>query len=139
MNWEDLTRHDKSIQLIRALKSLSQSDGSVSDEELQYIRRVGQQQRLMLSEIDEELASDNSDIKYPKSERDRMEVLYHLVFLMKSDTTIEPEEEVSIKHFGLKLGFREELITDFIKLANKFKNSNMPSEFMIDKIKKFMN
>jgi len=100
---------------------------------------VGRQQRLLPTEVQEILdSSDKADVIVPKSDEDKMEVLYYLVFRMKSDPTLEPDEIESIKYFGEPIGLREDLEEDFVKLVNKFKNTNVAPEDMIARMQKVL-
>lgn len=138
MMWNQLTRRGKSLHLLDLLRAASKSKKKLNEAELQRIRQVGQQQRLMLSEIEEQLEAPLKGVSAPSSEEERMYALYHLVFLMKSEPTLEPEEEESIRHFGERLDFHEGVLDDFIKLANKYKNSNVPVTDMVARIKRFV-
>ena len=105
-----------------------------------FIRTVGRQHGLTQADVDNALDPNTpGDPIFPKAEPERMEVLYYLVFLMNSDGKINPEEEASMHHFGLKLGMRAELIDNFIILANRFKGGNIPVHEMIAGIRTFLN
>ena len=138
MTWNIFTRRTKSIELLRTLRAVLGGPKKINAERRERLTRVGQQQRLTLAEIDEVLDDTGDKTKAPADEQARMETLYYLVFLMKSEPTLEPEEEESIKHFGELLGFREDVMTDFIKLANKYKNSDVPMADMVARIKRFV-
>ena len=128
MNWEELTTRQKTLQVLRVLKSLSESDGEISQVERDFMHQLGQQYGLTKVEV-----------TLPLAEHERMMVLYYLVFLMQSDGDITRSEELSIYHFGHRLGFREELLTNFIGLANKYQGDQVPAEEMLEKIRVFMN
>ena len=139
MNWNYLTPYQQSLQVVRALKALSAADGDVDPRELSYIRQAGLQHGLTSEDIEEELRSTEVITSFPKDERERMTMLYYLIFLMKSDNQITPAEEASIHHFGFKLGIRDGLLRHFIALASQYRGEDIPPEEMIDKIRVYLN
>jgi uncharacterized tellurite resistance protein B-like protein len=139
MNWEELTTRQKTLQVLRVLKSLSESDGEISQDEREFMQQLGQQYGLTKTEVASELGNGEHDVILPLAEHERMMVLYYLVFLMQSDGDIAEEEELVIYHFGHRLGFREELLSNFIILANKYQGEQVPAEEMLNKIRVFMN
>ena len=139
MNWNLLSDEQKAIQLLRIQKALSLADGSLNEEEHGFMSSVGRQLGLSIDAVREELASAESEVILPIVEHDRMTALYYLVFLMKADCQVNEAEEASIYRMGLKLGFRENLIRDFIRLAKKHAHEQIPPEDMIDKIRQYLN
>lgn len=103
------------------------------------MQQLGQQHGLTSIEVASELGNGEDEVILPLEEQERMTVLYYLVFLMQSDGDITKEEEVSIYHFGHRLGFREELLRNFIELANKYQGQAIPAEKMLEKVRVFMN
>jgi len=139
MNWNLLTTRQQTLQVLRVLKSLSEADGHIDQKERIFMQQLGQQHGLTSIEVASELGNGDHEVVLPLEEQERMTVLYYLVFLMQSDGDITPEEEVSIYHFGLRLGFREELLRNFIALANKYKGKQIPQEDMLAQIRAFLN
>ncbi len=139
MNWDQLTTRQKTLQVLRVLKSLSESDGHISQDERDFMQDLGRQYGLTKLEVASELGNGDDEVILPLEEQERMMVLYYLVFLMQSDGEITKEEEISIYHFGHRLGFREELLRNFITLANRYQGEQVPAEEMLDKIRVFMN
>ena len=139
MNWNLLTTRQQTLQVLRVLKSLSESDGHIDQKERMFMQQLGQQHGLTSIEVASELGNGDNEVILPLEEPERMRVLYYLVFLMQSDGDITPEEEVSIYHFGHRLGFREELLRNFIALANKHQGKTIPQEDMLAQIRAFLN
>ncbi len=119
---------------------MSLSDGELSGAEYAFIVQLGKQHGLAAEAVDEELALKREEVSaYPKSEQDRMTILYYLTFLMQSDGTVSEEEEATIYHYGLKLGFREGLIRDFLGVVTKYGDTRIPPGAMIDRIRAYLN
>jgi len=139
MNWNLLTNRQQAQQVLRVLKSLSSADGEIDQKERVFMQQLGQQQGLTSIGVDSELGNGDNEVILPLEEQERMMVLYYLVFLMQSDGDITSEEELSIYHFGHRLGFREEILRNFIALANKYQSSPIPAVEMLEKVKVFLN
>ena len=78
-------------------------------------------------------------LKPPASEGERMRILYYLLFMMRVDGRIPPEEEKLCYKAGLKLGFNEQLTGDMIQLMKTHLNKEIPPEAMINVVKKYLN
>lgn len=139
MKWDFLSDKDKTKEILLNLRILSYADEKLTAEELQFLRDVGVSHGLSQEETDIILASQDSPSTQPESEQDRMSLLYYMVFMIKVDQEIDDKEEQLIYHFGLKLGFRESLIREFILLAKKYIRQGIPPQEMLNKIKTYMN
>ena len=139
MNWNLLTARQQTLQVLRVLKSLSAADGTIDQKERAFMQQLGQQHGLTSIEVASELGNGDNEVTLPLVEQERMMVLYYLIFLMQSDGNVTREEEISIYHFGHRLGFREELLRNFVALANKYQGKQVPAEEMLEKIRVFLN
>jgi len=119
MNWNLLTTRQQTLQVLRVLKSLSESDGHIDQKERMFMQQLGQQHGLTSIEVASELGNGDNEVILPLEEPERMRVLYYLVFLMQSDGDITPEEEVSIYHFGHRSRNWTETISLFSVLPSK--------------------
>ena len=130
----------KAEELISILIRLSKSDNHFDEFEFGYIVNVGKHLKVP-SHIIESLVKDPfvDEIQIPKSEQDRMTILYYLLFLMKIDQNIKDEEKDMIQHYGFKLGFPRAMINDFIHLMEEYKESKVPISQMLEIIKKYKN
>lgn len=139
MEWHLLNKEQQSAQVIKALKLLCFADDKVNENELKFILEVGRMHGMNAEQVMAYLKEENIQLILPADEQERMTIMYYLIFLMKADHEINDSEEEAIKHFGLKLGFREELMNDFIHLAKKYLGQNIPPSEMLEKIKKYLN
>lgn len=93
-------------ELISLLVQLSKSDQNFDDFEFSYILQVGYNVGLSQSQIENAIRSNTKkELVFPKSEQDRMNILYYLLFLMKIDKSVDEKEIELIHHYGFKLGF----------------------------------
>ncbi|MBK6785295.1 MAG: hypothetical protein IPG79_17225 [Saprospiraceae bacterium] len=75
----------------------------------------------------------------PHDENERMNVLYHLLFMMEADKIIDPEEIKMIYHFALKLGFSEKMVEEFILIFKTYDIDDLPPDAMLKIIQKYQN
>ena len=119
--------------LINLLYQMAFADGHFSENEKQFISKV----------IDEQVKDADSlldnDTKIPSEEKDRMTILYYLLFLLKIDGVIkESEKKIAIK-FGSLLGFRSEMIESMIHIMEQHLDEKLPDEKLVSIILQYLN
>jgi len=139
MKWEEMIRKEQSIQIVRVLRSLSIADGALTHSELDLIRKVGEYYGLSSDEIDEELITDAPLMAIPVDENQRIKILYYMLYLIKADQKIDKEEVQLIHHFGLKLGFRENMLDKLVDIARENIDKGLPIEKMLNTIRQYLN
>ncbi|MBT8233412.1 MAG: hypothetical protein HKO66_05770 [Saprospiraceae bacterium] len=130
----------KGEELIALLVQLSRSDNNFDDFEFSYILQVGQ--ALGMNQLDIEDAiryNTRKEVGFPKTEQDRMNILYHMLFLMKIDKNVSPKEAELIHHYGFKLGFSKSMLDEFITVITDYAHERVPTEKMLDIIRKYQN
>jgi len=129
-----------SEELLSILVRLSRIDDFFDQFELGYLIKVGNQLGLQDQVVEDlikkPLASASS---IPTLERDRMNILYYMLFLMKIDTIISDGEVEMIHHYGFMLGFSKPMIDDFIGVMEAHKFRKVPIEAMLDVIRRYQN
>ncbi len=130
----------ESEELLSALIQLSRSDDYFDEFEFTYILKVGRHLGVHDDKV-ENMIKSSLDLKLqiPKDEKDRMTILYYLLFLMKVDNIIHEEEKAMVHHYGLKLGFSQTMINEFISLMEKSGTENLDTEEMLTIIRKYQN
>jgi hypothetical protein len=78
-------------------------------------------------------------LEVPSTEKERMTILYYLLFLMDIDGEVSKEEEQLVEDFGFRLGFSTNLTSEMISVIKDHTNSKVPPEELIDKIRKYLN
>lgn len=126
--------------LIHILITLSKVDNFFDEFEFTYILKLATQLGIHDEKIKDLIQKPLPDhLVFPKSERERMEVLYYLLFLMKVDQVISEEEKEMIQHYGFKLGFNRPMIDEFISIMERNKFKKVSTEEMLSVIKKYLN
>lgn len=122
----------KAQELLHILFRLSSADGQIAQEEISFIVGIAKQigaDHLTLDDIKNQNVELSPD--YPKEEKDRMTILYYLLFLMKADKHIDLEEKKAIYHYGFKLGFSELMVKEMIEIIESKKDSKIPPEELL--------
>ena len=126
--------------IIALLYKLSGVDKEISEDEMRYIVQVGDHIGVDEEEISSIILNiDSFDLQIPKNERDRMSILYYLLFLMKADHKVTEEETRVIKEFAFKLGFRSTMTDEMINLVADHVNQNLSPDQLLETIKKYYN
>lgn len=126
--------------IIALLLRLQDADTEKSIREFAYIHKVATHLGLKADEvleIEKDIAS--YPLKPPSDERERMTILYYLLFLMDIDGTVSREEEDLLQEFGLRLGFRTSLTAELISEIKKHAASKVPPNALLEHIRKYLN
>lgn len=140
MFWELLDGPEKAHVMIKILAYIAKADGKLQENELAYLLYVAQKINVAPEDV-RQILVDNQPLHemLPSDEQDRMNVLYHLLFMMSADKTVADEEEKALYYFGLKLGFSEWMVKDFLEVFKTYDIDDLPPGAMVDIIKKYQN
>lgn len=128
------------LYIIALLVKQAQSDGHFTNIEKKYLNFASQALKLTDSEVAAIRQSpDEYKISPPPDENKRMTILYYLLFMMKADQQVEPEEEVLCYQIGFRLGFREEMVANLISLMKEYLKEDLPPDGMLERVKPFLN
>ncbi|MFK7774819.1 MAG: hypothetical protein AB8F94_21950 [Saprospiraceae bacterium] len=126
--------------IIALLFKLAKSDNSVSNIEKLYLRDIASSIGVDSFSIDEVLKNPEAyPLEAPLDERERMTILYYLLFMMRVDGRIEKGEEKLIYEASFRLGFNEKLTEDLIGVMKTYLHEEVPPSVMLTQIKKHLN
>ncbi|MDC3219765.1 TerB family tellurite resistance protein [Saprospiraceae bacterium] len=126
--------------IIALLFKLAKSDDSVSNIEKLYLRDIANSIGIDSLSIDEIIQNPEAyPLKVPLNERERMTILYYLLFMMRVDGRIEKGEEKLIYTASFRLGFNEKLTEDLIGVMKTYLNKEIPPDLMLTLVKKYLN
>ena len=125
---------------IATLLMMAEADNEDHINEERFINHVAV--RLGLNQDDvyridkhpEHLAFD-----FPNNEQGRMNLLYHLLFLMKIDGSVAPEEITLCHEIGARLGFRYRMVDELIQVMSAHIGKVIPDNILLDIIRKYKN
>ena len=116
------------------------SDGEFTVLEKKYLIYAARMLHLSDSDIAKvRINPEKFTISPPPDESKRMTILYYLLFMMRADQKVTPEEEVLCYKIGFQMGFREEMIADLITLMKQYIIKDIPPDGMLEKIKPYLN
>lgn len=126
--------------VIYMLLKLMAADGHRDRAEFLYILNVAFEMGMTQEDIANLTPEDlMAGPNLPESERERMIILYYLLFMMKTDGSVTKDEENLVKDLGHHLGFRIEMVADLIQVIKSNHQKGSPSEELIDKIRTYLN
>ncbi len=125
---------------IAVLLMLAEADNRDHVNEIRFIEHVAV--RLGLDKSDVERIDQHPEhlvFVLPKDEQERMNLLYHLLFLMKIDGAVG-ESEIKLCHeIGLRLGFNYQMVDELINIMSQHIGKPIPQNLLLDIIRKYMN
>lgn len=126
--------------IVALLLRLQEADTEKHIREFAYIHKVAAHLGLSAEEVvDIERNLSSYPLKPPADEKERMTILYYLLFLMDIDGKVSREEEDLVKEFGLRLGFRMGLTTELINEIKRHATTRIPPNTLIEHIRKYLN
>lgn len=126
--------------IISLLVKQAQADKEFSAVEKKYLAYAGHSLGLTDAEIAAvRLAPEKYTIAPPPDESRRMTMLYFLLFMMRADGQVEPQEEKFCHYIGFRLGFRGEMVSNLIGLMKEFLKNDLPPGAMLEKIRPYLN
>lgn len=125
---------------VAILLMLAEADDREHVHEIRFINHVAI--RLGLTKQDVKRIDQHPEELHfvlPKTEQTRMNLLYHLLFLMKIDGKVG-EKEIKLCHeIGLRLGFNYKMVDELILVMDQHVGKTIPQNLLLDIIKKYMN
>lgn len=133
-------KEDYRPAVIYMLLRMMAADGQQDRREYRYFIKVMHEMGMSMEDLAALTAHPlPTEEKLPSDERERMVILYFLLFMMESDSDIAEEEIRLVKELGHHLGFRIELVADLIQVIRSYDHISSPSEALLDKIRTYLN
>lgn len=139
MIWDVLTEDEKNKVVLKLMVHVCKADKIFDVNEFGYLIHYCKQLNINPEIIREYAAFESVNEILPESEQDRMNILYHLLFIMNADSHVDPAEEKVIYQIAFRLGFSETMVNDFLFLMKNYKLDNLPEGSMIQIIQKYSN
>jgi len=137
-NYEN--EYDRNRATIAMLIKMVTIDNKIDPIEKKFLGDIANQLGLLQEDIATIIENpEEFALKPPAAEEDRMRILYYLLFMMRVDGEIPPEEEKLCYKAGLRLGFNEQLTGDMIRIMKTHLDEDIPPEAMINVVKKYLN
>lgn len=119
--------------LIQLLYQMAYIDGHFDEAEKSFI-----------SQVIEDHAADGESLiegkmEIPREEKDRMTILYYLLFLIKIDGRIDEGERKFAHKFGMLLGFRVDMIEGMLNVMEDHLDEKLPDDKLISIVRQYLN
>lgn len=136
---DGLAEEAKKENIIAVVALMSKIDGQMHENELVYLLQLGLSMGLTGEKIKEIVLSNDEFVFVPQDEADRVAILYYLIFLIKVDGVVDKKEENLLHHFGFKFGFNKMFIDNLIELTKNHMHEQLPTNALINEMKKYLN
>lgn len=117
---------------------MANADDKVTDSEYEFILRLADRMGFSKNQLDA-LFENPQPSSTLFSELERITHFYKLVLLMHVDGEVHEKESVAIRNFGLKMGIRQGVIDQIIKIMEAQNNKVIPTEMLIKIFKTYYN
>lgn len=125
--------------IIALLVKQADAEGNITPAEEAFLDHAAKSLGLSEEEVRHIKANpDAYKVAPPPNERTRMTILYYLLFMMRADGEIRPEEEKLCYEIGFRLGFRMEMISNLIGVMRQYLRQQLPPDAMLEKIKPYL-
>lgn len=119
---------------------LNEVDNQIKTKEYVFLNDLANTLKLTKPEVASVIANPKSfNLISPPEEQERMQILYYIIFAMRIDGEIHPEEEKLVYKIGLKLGFHQVMLTDMINLLKNHLTTRLPNDALLKIVKKYLN
>ncbi len=127
-------------EILAYLFKVMESDQEFHSREESYIQYVANELGMIEAEV-EDVRQNYKSHKFdpPRDEQSRMITLYYILFMMRADRVVTPEEITKVRLYGFSLGFNELLTDDLIKVMIDYANEKLPANIMVEKVKPYLN
>ncbi|GLR15716.1 TerB family tellurite resistance protein [Portibacter lacus] len=137
---KETNKEHLSREIVALLLKLARKDGAFDEREFSFILQVASTLGISPEEMRTiQIEIDQYTFTPPKTEKERMTILYYLLFCMKSDQEVTSEEIILVQKMGFKLGFRQQLTDDLISSVKEHSDRKLPPEVLLRNLQKYMN
>lgn len=124
---------------IYLMKRLAFSDSTFQMNEQAFIDFASRHFELDRAVVENIDPHDFNVQRIPAFEKDRMTILYYVLFLAEVDGVILNDEKDEIRKIGFELGFRDDQIVQMIQVIEDHKNKVLDPEVLIEIIRSGLN
>lgn len=131
---------DRNKAIFSLIYNLLKVDEKFDLRENKYMQDLAESLALSSEEIkDVVLNPDKFILAPPPSEQERMIIIYYILFAMRIDGKILPEEENMVYDIGIKLGFGRMMLQDMVDVMKKHLNKRLAPDILLSIIRKYQN
>lgn len=137
MNFTTVNPEQRKSYLL-VIMMIAKADNTMHGNEEKFITEVANRLGISSEELNE-LKAKPLDVgfSFPKTEPDKMSLLFDMFFTMRMDQDIAGEEEKVFTRVGMLMGINYMLLTDFLIAARQYVGERMPEGVLVEIIKKY--
>ncbi len=125
--------------IIALLVIQAEAEGNISTVEEKFLEEAARSLALSQEEVQAIKSNPGAyEIAPPPDEKTRMTILYYLLFMMRADGKISPQEEKLCYEVGFRLGFRMEMVSNLISVMRQYLRQQLPPDAMLERIKPYL-
>jgi uncharacterized tellurite resistance protein B-like protein len=127
-------------KVLAALVRMAEVDGELSALEEYFLFDVSDSLGLEPTDLIAIMADPQAwPLDPPRSEQQRMALLYRLLFMMKVDGELKPRELRMCRVVAFRLGFREDMTDELIRVMRDHIRRELPPDTLLNEVRKYMN
>ncbi len=122
------------------LVSIIKADHKTNRNELKFLLDVAKKLDFSEEALENLLHNPGQlKIKYPSELKNRLIILYHMLYMMNIDNQITEEEEKACRKLGYYMLGNPPLVNDMINICIQHSKDGIPEGEFLQAIKKYMN
>lgn len=126
--------------LLALFVTMSKTDDDVDTNEEMFIEEMRERLGVSKEELDHIWENEEDfPLQPPKSEKHRMTIMFHLLYLIAIDGVITQEERDLMHEVGLKLAIKPSLTEDLMDTMEDHLGKDLPKELLTSIIAKYQN
>ena len=125
-------------RIIADMIALAKADDHIDERERDFIMAIAQ--RLGVSETEVSMIFEQEYTpKAYATELERITQFHRLILLMNVDQKTQDVEITAIRNYGLRLGIRQEAVSQILEEMGDYEHSMIPSQRLVEIFKRFYN
>ncbi|MEO9531256.1 MAG: TerB family tellurite resistance protein [Crocinitomicaceae bacterium] len=124
--------------MISELIELAKVDGQVSEQEVGFIKQIGNMMGMQDADI-LALFKEPAPFDPPDPHFDRIVHFQQMVLLMNVDQEVDNSEISHLRYMGMKLGLNPNAVNEVLKRMYEYPNNMIPADELIKIYAKHMN
>ncbi len=126
-----------SLNLIRTLLQLAQSDGNISGSEMALIHKIAVSKGLPMFEVEQLVANPQEphDDLQALSPEDKFEYLYTIILMAKMDARLDEREIEICSRYAEALGYDHQVVQELLEEVKSDADLNQDKEAIREKIR----
>ena len=124
--------------IIADMIALAKADNHIDERERDFIMAIAKRLGVYEAEVSTIFEQEYTPKAYA-TELERITQFHRLILLMNVDQKTQDVEITAIRNYGLRLGIRQEAVSQILGEMGDYEHSMIPSERLVQIFKRFYN